>query len=143
MVAIGGGGTAAESPEGALLTASYPNDDLSGWLVTSTDHIKPNPHQLIAYAIGMKIEVMSRDQLMKSIFVNTADSGVAGHPEKEIYHPFIDRYTWNRYILIGGGFNVQWVGTLPQPPSRKRYQIHRYGGHVLRTMVLVTQMLQT
>jgi hypothetical protein len=30
MVAIGGGGTAAEFPQGASLTASFPNGDLSG-----------------------------------------------------------------------------------------------------------------
>src|SRR5262245_20658968 len=83
MVAIGGGGTATNIPHGALLTASFPNGDQSGWVVSSKDHQKPNPHELITYVIGMKIAGMSRQQLLDSIFVSQADSGVAPHPEAE------------------------------------------------------------
>ena len=35
MVVVGGGATAAEAPNGALLTASYPSDDRSAWLASS------------------------------------------------------------------------------------------------------------
>jgi hypothetical protein len=43
MVCIGGGGTGAEVPKGALLTASYPNDHTKGrWLVSTKDHVDPN-----------------------------------------------------------------------------------------------------
>ena len=104
MVAVGGGGTAVESPEGALLTASYPNDDLSGWLVSSREHITPNAHRLTAYAIGMKIKGMSRDQLMNYVFVNAAHSEFTEHPEVTTTRPN------NKYVLINGGFKVENQG---------------------------------
>jgi hypothetical protein len=82
MICIGGGGVAAEAPQGALLTASYPNDDLSGWLVSSKDHEVPNPHFLTAYAIGLKIDGMNRNQLLNDfVRVDAADSGTGAHPE--------------------------------------------------------------
>jgi hypothetical protein len=59
MIAIGGGGRASDNP-GALLTASHPNDDLSGWVVSSKDHEVPDPHQLVTFVIGMKIDGMTR-----------------------------------------------------------------------------------
>ncbi len=38
MLAIGGGSkTIDQSPYRALLTASYPNNDLAGWVVSSKD----------------------------------------------------------------------------------------------------------
>lgn len=104
MIAIGGGGTAAEFPVGALLTASYPNDDLSGWVVSSKDHENANPHELITYVIGMKIAGMSRDQLKNSVYISVADSGVAPHPEAEAGVPS------DEYVLVGGGFRVDWNG---------------------------------
>lgn len=104
MVAIGGGGTATNVPAGALLTASFPNDDLSGWVVSSKDHKVCNPHELISYVIGMKIAGMTRQQLVDSILVTRADSGVAPHPEAETGVPS------NEFVLIGGGFKVEWHG---------------------------------
>jgi hypothetical protein len=104
MIAIGGGGTATDFPEGALLTASFPNDDLSGWVVSSKDHEKPNPHELITYVIGIKIVGMSRPQLVDSVFISQADSGVAPHPEAETGVPS------NEFVLVSGGFRVDWHG---------------------------------
>lgn len=104
MVAIGGGGDATENSPGALLTASYPNEDLTGWLVSSKDHRYPMNYPLYAYAIGMKIEGMSREQLMEYISVNVANSGVASHPEVSVSPPD------NSYKLINGGLKVEWHG---------------------------------
>ena len=104
MIAIGGGGTATNFPAGALLTASFPNDDMSGWVVTSKDHQVANPHELTTFVIGMKIAGMSRQQLKDSIFVSRSDSGVAPHPEAESGVPS------NEFVLIGGGFRVDWHG---------------------------------
>jgi hypothetical protein len=101
MVAIGGGGEAQESPNGALLTASYPNDDLSAWLVSSKDHFEPEPHYLTAYAIGLKIQGMSREQLMSAIHIADGVSGAEQHPEASATMP-------SGYRLVGGGFNVEW-----------------------------------
>src|SRR5260221_6562258 len=83
MIAIGGGGVGAEFPAGSLLTASHPNDDLTGWVVSAKDHEVSNPSELITYVIGMRIEGMSRQQLLDSVFVSRADSGLAPHPEAE------------------------------------------------------------
>jgi len=103
MIAVGGGGTAAENP-GALLTASYPNDDLTGWVVSSKDHEVPCPHELTTYVIGLKIAGMSRQQLRDSIEVTFADSGTAPHPEAETGVPS------DQFVLIGGGLRVDWQG---------------------------------
>ncbi|MEU9718504.1 hypothetical protein [Streptomyces sp. NPDC047976] len=105
MVAIGGGATAAENPYGALLTASYPNDDLSGWTVSSKDHLDAQAHELTAYVIGLKIAGMTRDQLLRSVHVARADSGTAPHPEAEAGIP-----SSADYALVGGGFRVDWHG---------------------------------
>ena len=104
MICVGGGGMAAEYPEGALLTASYPNDDLSGWLVSSKDHEVPNPHYLTAYAVGLKVVGVSRQDLLNHyIRVVVADSGAAEHPEAAASIP-------DDYLLISGGFQVDWHG---------------------------------
>jgi hypothetical protein len=105
MIAIGGGATAVEYPEGALLTASYPTDDLSGWTVGSKDHRAAQPHELVSYVIGLKIAGMSRDELLRSVYVSRADSGTAPHPEAEAGIP-----SSNDYVLVGGGFKVEWHG---------------------------------
>ena len=105
MIAIGGGATAAEYPNGALLTASYPTDDLSGWTVGSKDHIDAQAHELTSYVIGLKIAGMSRDELLRSVYVSRADSGVAPHPEAEAGVP-----SSTDFCLVGGGFRVDWHG---------------------------------
>ncbi|WP_431046138.1 hypothetical protein ACQUSR_30625 [Streptomyces sp. P1-3] len=106
MIAIGGGARATNTGNGALLTASHPTDDLSGWTVCSKDHIDPQPHELESYVIGLKIAGMSRDQLLRSVYVSRADSGVAPHPEAEAGIP-----SSNDYVLVGGGFRVDWHGS--------------------------------
>src|SRR5260370_36255115 len=71
MIAIGGGGAASDgfantfSPggPGALLTASFPNGDLSGWTVGARDQQSPQTYGLVTYVIGMKIARVSRQQL--------------------------------------------------------------------------------
>lgn len=103
MVAIGGGGLAAELPEGALLTASYPNDGLSAWLVSSKDHLNPNPHYLTAYAIGLKIKGMSRDQLINAIHIDTEESGRGQHLETSANAD-------DGFLLVSGGFRIDWSG---------------------------------
>lgn len=79
MVVVGGGAEAVEVPNGALLTASYPNGDLSAWLASSKDHDVPEPHQLVSYAIGMRIAGLNRQQLMSHIHAVSQDSGSAPH----------------------------------------------------------------
>jgi hypothetical protein len=104
MIAIGGGGVGTDFPQGSLLTASYPNDNLSGWVVSSKDHEVSNPSELITYVIGLRIEGMSRQQLLDAVFVSQGDSGEAPHPEAETGVPS------NDFVLVGGGFRVDWHG---------------------------------
>jgi len=103
MIAIGGGGVASENP-GALLTASHPNGDLSGWVVSSKDHEVQDAHRLVTYVVGLKIAGMSREQLRSSVFVSLADSGVTPHPEAETGVPD------DSFVMVGGGFRVDWHG---------------------------------
>ncbi|WFB09351.1 hypothetical protein LRS74_21625 [Streptomyces sp. LX-29] len=105
MIAIGGGATATDADPGALLTASYPNDDLSGWVVSSKDHLRAHAHELTSYVIGLKIAGLSRAQLLRSVYVSRADSGAAPHPEAEAGIP-----SSTDYVLVGGGFRVDWHG---------------------------------
>ena len=121
MLAVGGGGVAANVPQGALLTASYPNSDLTGWVVSSKDHQKANPHQLVTYVIGMKIAGMNRDQLRQAIHVVPADSGLAPHPEAQA------GINGTTHVLLGGGFKVEWFGngnlaTASFPSSRSSWK---------------------
>lgn len=103
MVVIGGVGVGLEEPEGGLLTASYPNDQLSASLVSSKNHEVPAPHFLTAYAIGLSIQGMTRDGLIRSIFISVDDSGSGQHPESSATVP-------NGFVLVSGGFRVDWSG---------------------------------
>ncbi|MET9564459.1 hypothetical protein [Streptomyces tauricus] len=102
MVAIGGGATAVDSPQGALLTASYPADDGSAWLASSKDHNIPQPHRLTAFAIGMRIAGVSRERLAGELLtvVRTRSAHAA--------HPFASARVPEGHTLIGGGFRVNW-----------------------------------
>ena len=105
MVVIGGGGMAVETPAGALLTASYPKGDWSTWLVSSKDHGIANPHYLTAYAIGLKIDGMTRDQLVEALEVKSDhSSSIEPHPLADVD---VDA---NDYLLLGGGFNILFNG---------------------------------
>ncbi len=102
MVVIGGGATGAETPQGALLTASLPNDDLSAWLVSSKDHDESNPHRLIGFAIGLKITGMTRAQLRNAVKVVSKTSSRVAHPQATASAPA-------GFLLVGGGFRVNWL----------------------------------
>jgi hypothetical protein len=108
MVAIGGGGAASDGFEntmspggpGSFLTASYPNANLSGWLVGARDQQSPQNYGLLSFVIGMKIAGLSRNQLLRHIVSNPSDSGAGNHPEAEA------SISSNEYVLVGGGFHV-------------------------------------
>jgi Fibronectin type III domain len=102
MVCVGGGAIGDDNP-GGLLTASYPNEDLSGWLLSSKDHAEVDVYRLTAFAIGLKIDGMTRQQLMNNVSVQFADSEFAEHPEAFVSVP-------SGWVLIGGGFKVDWHG---------------------------------
>lgn len=103
MVVIGGGAIARWNGEGALLTASYPNSELSAWLGSSKDHGIPDPHILTTFAIGLRINGLTRSQLRDSIHLVTEESGRGDHPEATALLP-------NDFVLVGGGAKVEWSG---------------------------------
>ena len=108
MVVIGGGAEGAESPFGALLTASYPNGQLDEWVASSKDHGEgwENPHQLTVWAVGMRINGLTRDELRANLTVSIAESGLASHPEASVSVP-------GGFVLLGGGFIVAWQAGNP------------------------------
>ncbi|MGC5568082.1 hypothetical protein ACPYPG_35295 [Streptomyces sp. FR-108] len=102
MVAIGGGATAVDAPRGALLTASYPADDGSAWLASSKDHNVPQPHRLTAFAIGMRIDGVTRERLAAELLTVVRTRGA------HAAHPFASARPPAGHTLIGGGFRVNW-----------------------------------
>ncbi len=103
-VVIGGGGVAARTGSGALLTASYPNSDLSSWIVSSKDHVRSSPHVLSGYAIALKVKGLTRRQLKQQISFVQNTSARASHPSASAS-------VSSSYHLIGGGFKVNWQGS--------------------------------
>jgi hypothetical protein len=82
-VLVGGGAwVSADSGRGAFLTASYPFDpgQLTTWEGRSKDHLAPNPHLLVVFAVGMKFSGMSRGELLSAMAVSQRTSGVASLP---------------------------------------------------------------
>ncbi|MEU5427668.1 hypothetical protein AB0H73_18995 [Streptomyces olivoreticuli] len=104
MVAIGGGATAVEYPAGALLTASYPNDSRTGWIVSAKDHAIAQSYQLTTYVIGLKIAGMTRDEL-KNYLVYNSDGRAYGSTPSASSHLNSDTD-----VLLGGGFRTYWNG---------------------------------
>ncbi|GAA4804451.1 M4 family metallopeptidase [Lysobacter hankyongensis] len=103
-VVIGGGGEGKENPQGNLLTASYPNSGLTAWLVSTKDHVNPDPVRVRAWAIGLKVAGMSAAQVRSSLNVSTATSAFVAHPDITANLP-------GGYVLVGGGFKVNWSGS--------------------------------
>jgi len=103
FVVIGGGVEGANYPTGNLITASYPNHNLSSWLVSSKDHKWAQAIKIKGYAIGLKVQGLSRAQLLNYISVNSNTSGWVPHPDVSVGVP-------SGHLLIGGGMKVNWSG---------------------------------
>ena len=103
FVAIGGGVEGARIPSGALLTASYPNDQLSGWLGSAKAHMVSSPFRIKVWAIGLKINGMTRDELRNHIHIESSTSSIGLTPEVTATRPA-------DYALISGGFSVNYFG---------------------------------
>lgn len=105
LVVVGGGGTAwdpadPQTPNGTLLTASWPDPELSAWLVSSKDHHYVERHRPVAYAIGLAIAGISRAELRAAMHVSTAET-FGQHPEVTARLP-------DGYVLVSGGAAVEW-----------------------------------
>jgi hypothetical protein len=103
-VVIGGGGEGSQSPQGNLLTASYPSADLTSWLVSTKDHMVSDPVNVRGWAIGLKISGLSAAQLRTYVIVSSATSANVAHPDITASLP-------PGYVLLGGGIKVNWTGS--------------------------------
>lgn len=135
LVVVGGGAAAQNRPQGALLTASYPNRELRSWLASSKDHIRREPHFLRVFAIGLSVAGMSRDALVDAIHVDRSTSGFGQHPEETATLP-------TGFVLLGGGFRVEWSGsgnlaTASYPPNRHAWTA-RSKDHIQRSEASIT-----
>jgi F5/8 type C domain-containing protein len=87
------------------LTGSLPSvdangkEDWKGWRVLSRDHIHAGPFPLVVYAIGIKVQGLTRDELISNLSISKSSGMAVSHPE-------FRTYLSQGYLLIGGGFNV-------------------------------------
>ncbi len=102
-VAIGGGILGTNSGNGNFVTASYPSDDLDGWLISSKDHGWSNPVRLTGYAIGLKIEGLTSQELKRYITVTENQSDFVSYPDVSV-SVALD------HVQIGGGARIEWYG---------------------------------
>jgi len=102
-VLIGGGAnvTPEQTHPGALLTASYPDPNLTTWHAKSKDHVEVFYHTLVAYAIGLKLTGVTRDELKNYIQIFTNTSSVSARPNTSVS-------VGSGYTLIGGGAQVNY-----------------------------------
>jgi len=102
-VCIGGGAWTGATDAGAFLVDSRPKTDFSGWLVSSKDHLESDPHYLNIFAIGLKIDGVSKADLKSRLKIFTNTSSEAHHPSTYVYIP-------SGYNLIGGGADITYDG---------------------------------
>ena len=102
MIVIGGGAEATDAPQGAYLTASYPSADFTQWLASSKDHVHANAHNLRVFAIGLKIDGVTPQQLSSKVKLFSSAPVLDSHPQATAT---VDA----GYILTGGGFFIDWA----------------------------------
>jgi hypothetical protein len=90
---------------GALLLESRPLDGkLSTWVASSKDHVLFNFHSLMVWAIGIRLEGISRETLlgnMRLISNRTTQPVAEHHPDDIVFFPD------SRYSVIGGGASLR------------------------------------
>src|SRR5262249_26157428 len=97
FVVVGGGARTFYSAVGALLTETRPFDgQLQQWVAASKDHGTGDAHYLQAYAIGMRLDGVSRADLLAQMQLKSVTSGIAPHP-------LVDVSTDEGFTMIGGG----------------------------------------
>lgn len=99
FVVVGGGVNGAATPTAQLITASYPNAARSAWLVSTKDQQVAAPTAITGWALGLKIEGMTRDQLLSHLNYRVVSSTLSAQPSATSVVPA-------GYVQIGGGFQV-------------------------------------
>jgi len=91
--------------DGNFLTMSRPsldangNEDWKGWAVASRDHEIADPCKLVGFAIGMKVDGLSRDELISNLKLFRGEGMPVNHSE-------VNCYVEDGFLLLGGGFDV-------------------------------------
>lgn len=101
-VCIGGGACPVLYGE-AYLVDSRPKTDFTGWLISSKDHVKTYPHVLYMFAIGLRIDNVSKSDLKSRLRIYTNTSSESNHPNTAVSVPL-------NYSLIGGGADINYDG---------------------------------
>ncbi len=91
---------ATNAPVGHLLTASHPDVTRNAWVVGTKDHLASNPHQIKAWAIGIKVAGLSRAALLSNMRYQQVTSAVAAAPQAAT--PVVQI----SHMLLNGGFKV-------------------------------------
>ncbi|MBT5953799.1 hypothetical protein HOG98_03665 [bacterium] len=101
-IMIGAGGHVKASEPGSLLYTTYPQDEgLQSWVIQAKDHIRSSPGIIHGYAILMKVQGISKNELLKHMIVKQKTSTVTSLPETTLALN-------SDYIVIGGGYRVNW-----------------------------------
>ncbi len=98
-VVIGGGVRGAAAPKAHLLTASYPNTARSAWLVSTRDVQQSNPTAITGWALALKVEGMSRAQLLANMAYRVTTGATSANPTASSALP-------SGYVQLGGGFQL-------------------------------------
>lgn len=101
-VLVGGGGYSTWNWFGAFLYESRPNDTHTGWMASSKAHFDKEYHQVIAYAIGMRIDGVTAEYLRSKVhYYSSTSTTPLNHPEWTVEIP-------SNELLIGGGALDHW-----------------------------------
>jgi hypothetical protein len=139
-VLVGGGGRVegGNSNIGALLWGSLPPaGSLKGasWQAFSKDHVYSNPHQVRAFALGLKLKTITMTdypatQLASVIVQTAASSGSStGGGAAVALTPPDATSPGKRNILLGGGALTHWSGSgsMPSCPAGLGYCLDSKG----------------
>jgi hypothetical protein len=99
-VVIGGGGYTdwqSHGTTGNLLTASHPDPYFSSWTIAAKDHLISDPCIIYGYAVAIRVQGLTRAQLLGYMQQTTAASPYVSHPNTI-------SYLGNGYTLLGCGF---------------------------------------
>lgn len=75
-------------------------EDWKGWTVATRDHEVADPCKLVGFALGMKVDGLSREELISNLKIFTElNANPTSHPE-------LSCYVEDGFLLLGGGFEV-------------------------------------
>ncbi|WP_436515285.1 hypothetical protein [Ekhidna sp. To15] len=105
FVLVGGGAWVKNASYGAYITESSPSTNKRTWTARSKDHLTSDTHSIVAYAVGMRVNGLTRSQLASHVILKEETTPTAAsHPSETVS-------VSNAYHLVGGGVKVHWSGS--------------------------------